>query len=207
VTSDPRRARDLELLDALDRFQRKPFEGNLWRVCRDGRDPLQGGPSASRWCNGEFDVLYTCLERDGALAEIHSLLSLQPVFPSKLSFRAHRLSGTADGLLHLADATMMERLGVDTARYTDRDYRQTQKIADAAYFLGFDGMIVPSARWPCMNAVLFTDRIEPSALAVQETEADQIDWATWRAKTKGQNHPSRDSAASADGASDGPSEP
>ena len=177
---DSRRARDLKLLDAVDSHPRRPFEGHLWRVAREGRDPLQGGRSASRWCNGTFDVLYTSLEREGAIAEIHALLGLQPVFPSKIAFRAHRITVSVQQCLHLADLPDLATLGVDTARYQDRDYAKTQDIADAAYFLGFEGLIVPSARWRCTNAVLFTDRIDPARLALDVTEPGSVDWEDWR---------------------------
>jgi RES domain-containing protein len=185
VSTDPRRARDLRLLDGVDAHPRAALEGTLWRVSREGRDPLQGGRSASRWCNGEFDVLYTSLERDGALAEVHTLLALQPVFPSRISFRVHRLRVAAQSVLHLADLPLLEQLGVDTARYQDRDYRQTQDIADATFFLGFDGLVVPSARWSCANAVLFTDRIDPAALTVEATDSDPVNWSEWRRRHRG----------------------
>ena len=69
--TDPRRARDIDLLDALDVFERVPFEGTVWRAVREGRDPIQGHPSGGRWDPGTFDVVYTALEPDGALAEIN----------------------------------------------------------------------------------------------------------------------------------------
>jgi hypothetical protein len=63
-----RRARDLELLDALDAKERVPFEGIVWRIVREGRDPLQGYPSGARWDPGTFDVIYTSMAREGSLA-------------------------------------------------------------------------------------------------------------------------------------------
>jgi RES domain-containing protein len=57
-----RRARDLELLDALDKQPRLAFEGTAWRLVREGRDPLQGHPAGARWDPGAFDVIYTSLE-------------------------------------------------------------------------------------------------------------------------------------------------
>jgi hypothetical protein len=51
------------------RFKRDPFTGPVWRAVREERDPSVGTPSSSRWCNGNFDVLYTSLEADGAVAE------------------------------------------------------------------------------------------------------------------------------------------
>ena len=180
MTADPRKARDLELLDAFDAFRGEEFSGSVWRVAREGRDPILGSASNSRWCNGTFDVLYTSLERHGALAEIYALLSLQPIFPSKITSFIHRLMVRSSSTLRLADLVTLERLGVDVGRYSERTYGRTQQIADAAYFLGFDGLIVPSARWACLNAVLFTDRIPPSNIELAETEPDAVDWPAWR---------------------------
>jgi RES domain-containing protein len=65
-----RKPRDPALLDALDAFDRTHFAGETWRVVRKCRDPLQGSASGGRWDPALFDVLYTSLESDGALAEV-----------------------------------------------------------------------------------------------------------------------------------------
>jgi RES domain-containing protein len=184
MAADPRRARDLDLLDAIDAFKREPFAQPVWRIAREGRDPALGAATNTRWYDGTFDVLYTSLERDGALAEIHALLSLQPVFASKIVSHVHKLSVETKETLRLADLPTLAKLGVDTDRYRDRDYSKTQAIADAAYFLGFDGLIAPSARWPCLNAVLFTDRIPPDAISIVVTESEPVDWEAWRRETR-----------------------
>jgi RES domain len=185
VIDDIRRARDIGLLDAIDAFGREPFSAPVWRVVREGRDPVLGGPSRSRWCNGTFDVLYTSLEQNGAIAEIYAFLSLQPVFPSKVRWNVHRLDVSAAKTLRLADLPALAKLGVDTARFQDRTYDRTQEIADAAYFLGFDGLIAPSARWLCQNLVLFSDRVPPENIKIAESSASPIDWANWRKSTRG----------------------
>ena len=173
-----RRARDLELLDALDAHPRVAFEGLAWRIVREGRDPLQGAPAAARWDPGEFDVIYTSLASEGALAEIHFQLSRQPVFPSRLVAVIHRISVRARRALELADLAQTEALGVDRGRYGELAYERTQAIGDGAYFLGFDGLIVPSTRWNCQNLVLFTDQLSPADLAVEQS--DVVDWEAWR---------------------------
>lgn len=175
-----RRARDLELLDAIDAFKREPFAQPVWRVARQGREPILGAATKSRWCDGTFDVLYTSLKRDGALAEIYALLNSQPVFPSKIRSFVHQLAIDAKATLRLADLPTLASLGVNVERYRERDYKKTQAIADAAFFLGFDGLVAPSARWDCLNAVLFTDRVAPGAIAVLETEKRPVDWRAWR---------------------------
>jgi hypothetical protein len=173
-----RRVRDLALLDALDRHRGVSYEGGVWRIVREGRDVLQGYPSRARWDPGTFDVLYTSLAREGALEELHFHLSRQPVFPSKVRFDLHKLSIRTRRTLKLADLEAIAKLGVDMATYGDLDYRRTQEIGDAAAFLGFDGILTPSARWDCLNLTLFTDCFAPDDLAVVESEA--VDWDAWR---------------------------
>lgn len=173
-----RRARDLELLDILDAHAGVAFEGDVWRIVREERDVLQGYPAAARWDPGTFDVLYTSLEREGALAEIYFHLTSQPVFPSKMRSVLHRIAVKTRRTLKLADIAAIEALGVTREVYSGLSYGRTQEIGDAAAFLGFDGIIAPSARWPCQNLVLFVDRLEPDDLAVSESQA--VDWNAWR---------------------------
>lgn len=180
MADETRRARDLALMDAIDAYSREQLEIEVWRVVRDGRDPLQGGPSLSRWCNGTFEVLYTALDKNGAIAEIHSLLSLQPVFPSKVKWHVYKLRVSTQQALRLADMKSLAGLGVDVSRYSDRRYDRTQEIADVANFLGFDGVVVPSARWDCSNLVLFTDRLAPDQIEIVSDAENPIDWDAWR---------------------------
>ncbi|MBY6242794.1 RES family NAD+ phosphorylase [Methylosinus sp. Sm6] len=180
MATENRKARDLQLLDAIDAFPRDPFEGRTWRVAPAGRDPTLGGPSQSRWCNGAFDVLYTSLERDGAISEVHALLSLQPVFPSKPAWFCFELAVRSTKTLRLADLSTLQTLGVEAADYPRRNYERTQSIADAAFFLGFDGVVTPSARWPGANLILFTSRLEPASIELKSDSGEAIDWKTWK---------------------------
>ena len=157
--SDGRKARDLELLDAIDKLARTVFEGQVWRVVRASRDVLQASAVGARWDPGSFDVLYTSLDRDGALEEVYFHLSRQPVFPS-IPFQLHKIRVTARKVLSLEDTQLLQQLGVDVKNYANMDYSRTQAIADVAFFLGFDGLIVPSARSQYKNLILFADHVE-----------------------------------------------
>ena len=87
----------------------------------------------------------------------------------------------AEKTLHLADMRALARLGIEEPAFSEVLYARTQEIGDAAYFLGFDGIVAPSARWSCLNAVLFTDRIAPERIEVRATK---VDWRAWRAGAK-----------------------
>jgi RES domain-containing protein len=175
-----RRVHDRVILDALDAIDPKPFEGEVWRVARKQREPLRGSSTHGRWSpNGEFEVLYTSLERDGALAEIGYRLSLEPVWPSRIQHEIHRIKVRTERTLHLLDLAALQSLGVDTTKYQSFDYEATQAITAAAHFLAFDGLLAPSARAPCCNLVIFLDRVaEYGRLEVRESQS--VDWTAWK---------------------------
>ena len=173
-----RKPRDAALLDAIDAFDRISCNGDAWHVVRDGRDPLQGSASGGRWDPTLFDVLYTSLASDGAIAEVHFHLSRQPVFPSKPRYGLHRLRVKTTKTLSLPDLSAMVPLGVEPDKYREVLYAPTQAIGDAANFLGFDSIIAPNARWSCKNLILFVDQIPPADLEV--VESFDVDWTEWR---------------------------
>ena len=54
----------------------------------------------------------------------------------------------------------LSTLGVDVRRYANFEYSVTQAIAAAAFFLDFDGLVVPSARSTELNLVIFLEKLE-----------------------------------------------
>jgi hypothetical protein len=171
------RIHDRVILDALEALDPERFVGSVWRVTRIGREPLRGAAAHGRWSpSGEFEVLYTSLAREGALAEIGYRLSLQPVWPSRIEHEIHMIEVETERNLRFVDVASLAPLGIDPARYRSTEYAATQAIATAASFLGFDGLIVPNARFDCSNLVIFTEHAP--ALTLTQTEA--VDWDHWR---------------------------
>jgi RES domain len=169
---------DRSILDAIEAIDPEPFFGQVWRVTRKGRDPLRGSAANGRWSpsGGEFEVLYTSLARDGALAEIGYRLSLEPVWPSRLEHEVHLIEVATERTLKFASVESLAPLGVAITRYHTFEYQATQAIAAAAYFLEFDSLIVPSARFPCANLVIFTER----ATGLVLRSSQEVDWDSWR---------------------------
>ncbi len=175
------RVHDRDILDALEAIGMVPFSGRAWRITRNDRDPTRGSTANGRWGPpNEFEVLYTSLERDGALAEIGHRLSLEPVWPSQLVHKIHELTIHTDRAVRL-DMQTLEKLGVNSARYESYDYSVTQAIAAAARFLGFDALIVPNARHPSSNLVGLLDNLDPGQ-AVEIGASEIVDWSDWRRK-------------------------
>jgi hypothetical protein len=173
---------DLELIDLIDAIVPTEFSGAAWRVLPGNRNPLQGHPSHGRWDPGKFNVLYTSLAREGAIAEIHFRYIQEPVRPSKIAFNLYELEIGKISTLKLVDINQLIALGVDIESYQNAKYDRTRKIAQIANQIGYDGIIAPNARWDCNNLILFTDRLAPDALVAKTPQ--QIDLAKWKVKQR-----------------------
>jgi len=178
------RRHDRALLDALESHPSQAFTGEVWRITTKGRDPLRASTAGGRWSPpGEFEVLYTSLAPAGALAEIGYRLSLEPVWPSRLEHELHRINARTEKTLRFADVGSLSAFGVDVRRYASFDYNVTQAIAAAAFFLDFDGLIVPSARGAALNLVIFTEKLGAGErLKVEGSEP--VDWTAWRSRDR-----------------------
>ena len=93
-----RRIRDQRLLDALERSERTPYAGRVWRSVREGQDPLTCWRAGGRWDDGTLDVLYTSETKAAAVAERQfHLYQGQPLPPSKIPLRALRTARFPQG--------------------------------------------------------------------------------------------------------------
>jgi RES domain-containing protein len=177
------RARDVQLLDAIDALATQPFRGNVWRVVREGRDPLSGSAVGGRWDDRSFDVLYTAREASGAIAEVYFHLSRgQPVVPSKVKYTLFEIGVELESCLPLPTMEDLARLGLRTELYGQlsydekvQEYPRSQEIAEVAYFLGHEGLLVPSARHDTTNLVVFSGRIAPDRLTAVKCHGI-VDW-------------------------------
>ena len=71
---------DQDLLDRLSVLQGERFAGEVFRATRINADPVAASLSGGRWspstnASMEIHILYTTLDRDGAIAEVASFLS------------------------------------------------------------------------------------------------------------------------------------
>lgn len=167
---------DDRLLDALGDIDGNTFSGSVWRVVRDGRQVLDGSRGSGRWNPSHLSVLYTATEKAGALSEVHFHLSRgQSVFPTRIRHRIFELQVSTKSSLLLTDTGILTKLGVDMANYRQLLYERTQKIADAASFMGFDSIIAPSARHPSNVLVVLL-----ANFAIEDLEIVSEEPVTWQ---------------------------
>ena len=172
---------DQGLVDQLSVLAVERFDGDVFRVTGASADPLASSSNGGRWAppanGGEVSILYTSLERDGALAEVVSYLAMLTPLPTSKPLKVSRLGVSTSRTLRIARVTL-ERLGVDIVQYGERDYRRTQNIGAALAFLGLDGLIAPSARWACDNLMIYTaNHLLTERLELIESEL--VEWGSW----------------------------
>jgi hypothetical protein len=173
---------DPDLLDRLGALPTEFFRGIVFRATRLRLDPLAPSTSGGRWAPRDHcPVLYTSLERAGALAEIAFHWGRLTPLPSK-PVLINRIKVSTERSLHLKRCDL-EALGVDADSYTAIEYDRCQKIGAAIGFLGCDGLIVPSARWHCENLVIFHEN-HSLTNDLELIDCEEVAWQSW-ARTHG----------------------
>lgn len=168
------RIRDNALLDAIERLKQEPYRNRVWRSVGAGRTPTDCWRSGGRWDDRTFDVLYTSETREGAVEERRFHLFMgQPIPPSKLQYELYELEVELDRVIDLPNLASLQATGMDTsgygrASYADKDdeYPSSQAIAEACFFLGADGILVPSTRHTCKNLIVFCEQDTRKVLSI-----------------------------------------
>jgi len=124
--------------------------------------------------------LYTSTSKDGAIAEIAFHLSLMVPQPSRL-VKLHEIEVATLKTLKISKEDFIA-LDIDEQRFSQRDYGRTQEIGAAAAHMGFDGLLVPSARTSAENLVLFPDNHHID-LKLSVIRSIETDWVLWRDRT------------------------
>lgn len=168
---------DRELLDLLEHVPAKEIETPVWRVAWRSRHVLDVG-GGGRWNPpGRFDAVYTSLEANGAMAEVYHYLSRAPVLSSAEKM-LYRIDVRTNRTAVLTDPELLVRLGLDSGQFQNVNPTLCQQIGSAAHLLEHDSLLVPSARWNCMNLVIFPDYLPIDSLVPDEGKP--VNWPAWR---------------------------
>jgi hypothetical protein len=166
-----------QLIDYLEGLPEETFAGEVFRAVRPGRDPCAPSTNGGRWGKpAKNSILYTSMAKEGAMAELSYYFGQLDPVPSK-PFWVARLKVLSERTLRLV-RTDLTALGVSGALSEQPNYDLTQEIGDVVDWLGLDGLIVPSARWPCDNLILFSESGRPD-LVLEVLETKEVEWQNW----------------------------
>ena len=179
----PARIRDKALLDSLERLEQARFSETVWRAVREGRNPTDCWRAGGRWDDRSFDVLYTSVAREGAIEERRfHLVRGQPFPPSKVRYELFELHVRLAAVISFNDLQALQSIGMNSSgygmvSYVDKaiEYPKSQEIAEACFFMGADGILVPSARHECQNMIVFCEQDTEKEIELIRSHG-LIDW-------------------------------
>lgn len=158
---------DPELLDFLESRAVGEWTALVWREVLRDADPLRPNQRGARWNPPGVEALYCSLLPETAEAEIDYIVSLQPVPVRKR--RKVRLEVELAGVIDLSDLAPLEAFGMDRAGLLGRNVDAPRTVGSAVSWLGYAGLLVPSARHAGTNLVIYANQMAPT---------DQVELAT-----------------------------
>jgi RES domain-containing protein len=119
--------------------------------------PERQNSRGARWNPPETPAIYTSLTRETVLAEADYYINLQPFRPRAVR-KIYRIDIALHSVLDLSSWESLASLGIDRSAFSALNYIGTQMIGGAAEWLKHDGILVPSARGPGINLVIFPNQ-------------------------------------------------
>jgi RES domain-containing protein len=149
---------DPDLLDAIERLGSEALDGiTVWRHMFNDNPPELSNTRGARWNPAGLAAIYTSEQRETAIAEGQNAIDSQPLRP-KARRVVYELRVSATKALRIRE-TDFPSLGLDRSDLISPDFAACQRIGAHAAFLGYDALIVPSARIDGMNVVVFVNEL------------------------------------------------
>jgi RES domain-containing protein len=152
-----------QLLDKLEEVGGAPLDLTVWRHMFNELDPARANTRGARWNPPGVAAIYTSTSREVALAEAEFAIASQPVRPSTTR-QLYKVRVTVMKAIDLSDRTALANVGVGDSELTAIDHQACRTVGGATYWLGFDGLLVPSARTPGTNLVIYVDLLDVDAV-------------------------------------------
>lgn len=173
-----------DLIERLNLVVPETYRGVLYRSTSPGYDVLSGEGArvkGGRWNPpGSFPCIYTATDPSGAALEVYRTarkfgVAVETLLPRHLTTLRAKLGR----VLNLCTPTSLEALGLNGAVLTDDDLRICQAVGDAAHYLGFEGILAPSAAGPAATVAIFPNSLRSSSsISIAGTELFDADSVT-----------------------------
>lgn len=162
---------DPVLLDQIEQLGTQPFEGHVWRHMFNDHPPELSNTRGARWNPPAVAAIYASLAPATALAEAQHAIDSQPLRPKPRRRVLYELRVALPSVVDLTNERYKE-VGLTDVDLGADDFLACQRVGGAVAWLGYDGLIVPSARAAGGNVVVLVDSGAPGALfeRIGETE-------------------------------------
>lgn len=155
------------------------FSGEGWRHLSPRRDPLSGEGARIHGGRfnpaGSFPVIYICLTRPCAVAELRRLGQRQAIGVEGLLPRyLYRYDVRLDRVLDLTNAGVRDEVGLSLDVLTGPDWAACQDLGTTAHALGIQAILSPSAAGVDDVLAVFAQHIGLGIVEPKLTE----DWHT-----------------------------
>lgn len=163
---------DPRIAEALWKLPTTSVPDRVWKHSFGSQTPTAPNTKGARWNPRGVPVVYLAVERETALAEGRHLMAQQPqAIWKQRQIQELEVAGLTN-VLDLRDRGILRRLGVSETQLRSTDFGACQLIGGTAEWLGYDAMLVPSARADGTNLVIFERRTgEAFDLTVRKSEA------------------------------------
>lgn len=154
---------DPVLLDALERFDGRPWTGVVQRHVLGSYPPDRANVRGARWNPPEVSALYVSLDRATAEAEGTRILEVQSVAP-RVNRSIYELEVKLGSVIALSEVADLAAIGLSEDDLRNDDFEACQRVGGAVAWIGHDGLFVPSARLDGgRNLVIFTANMGPES--------------------------------------------
>lgn len=143
---------DEALVQRVDSLGTSSWTGRSFRYTTASRDPLSGAGArlnGGRWNPADiFATVYLATPETAVIGELDRAAaalgtSAEQMAPGR--FRLHTVDVHALPVLDLRTAEARDEVGLTLDDIEDDDWTACQSVGEAAWFLGFSGLIAPSA--------------------------------------------------------------
>jgi RES domain-containing protein len=148
---------DRKLLEALGRFQPRPWRGIVYRHMFANYSPKRENRLGARWNPPDVPAIYGSLARETAIAEAEYQISVQPLRPP-VRRTIYRILVSLASVLDLSSDESLHAVGLDAKALADLDHDSCQRVGGAVEWLEHDGLLVPSARDAGGNLVIYPNQ-------------------------------------------------
>jgi RES domain-containing protein len=144
----------LELLNALEDAPVGPLAITAWRHMFGHHLPDQENNRGARWNPPGVAAIYLSYDRTGAIAEGNHAIAIQPIRP-RARRKLYTVTLTLEKVINISSPADLARIGLTADDIASDDMTACQEVGAAAEWLAQDGLIVPSARSPSLNLVIY----------------------------------------------------